>query len=75
MYEIYITLAVTTIFAALAWLIKGRIERMEKDIKDLKEDVVWKDTYHQFCDNLNSRLKRIEDQLDNLPERVMRLIK
>jgi len=68
------TIVVTAFFIVLWWLAKGRIERMEQDIKSLrdndianiKKDVVWKDTYDQFCRSMETSLERIENKLDNL---------
>jgi hypothetical protein len=72
------TFVVTIFFAVLSWLAKGRIERMEKDMQDIrkeiqgmKDDVVWKDTCVAYHNGVDKQLERIEQAVQTIQTHLL----
>ena len=66
--------------AGVTWgLTTGKVKALEKDVKDIKEKVVWKDTCAQCQNKWSSSIlalqednRRIEDKLDRILERLQK---
>lgn len=56
--------------AVLTWLgLKQRFDRVDLELDNLKDKIVWRETCRVTHDAVNQRLDRIEEKIDRLLER------
>ena len=51
----------------LAWIgFKSRIDKQDKEIGNLKKDVLFKDVFMEYKEGINQRFDNVDKKLDNI---------